>query len=265
MDITFDLAAASPPFRAPLGRHADVDRNIQCTDETPRINDRKNWVRCRFIAEEIDYATRYLEQLGLKTGPTYRNIRITPINGGYGFHIAAAFAAAVLIALLMLKDRWSLRADIQHIRDLGWRVGPILATPAFCTVALVSLVHLAMRGDAPSPSPPTFNPAENIPLVVSGVLVAPLIEELLHRGLVFSLLSRVLGAIPACVAGTGLFVVSHASMELWDTGFLRLLMLVSISVGLHAIRARFGSILLCIGAHAFFNSLVLLAWPSPTT
>ncbi|MNV94190.1 hypothetical protein D3C71_1889650 [compost metagenome] len=66
--------------------------------------------------------------------------------------------------------------------------------------------------------------------------------------------------VSACIVGTALFVICHLATEFWEAGRLRLLMLVVMSTCLYAIRARFGSITLCIGAHALANTLVLLAW-----
>lgn len=262
MDVTFSLSPTSLQFGEVDWSAADDDQNIRCTDETLALNDGVSWVRCRFIADEINDAQKYLHRRGMQTGGVFRDIRIKPVTGGYGFYVASVAIAAVLTILLMRVFGWSLSAELKLIRSLGWGALVVLVAPTVIFMSLASLILWAVGFEARHSVVQSFSPSEQISLMVAAILIAPLLEELLYRGLVYSLLQRASGAIPACMVGTGLFVISHGSMELWDSGIPRLLMIGFLSVSLYAIRIRFGSLILCIGAHAFFNAVVVLAWLS---
>ncbi len=260
MDITFDLTPESPRFDQRQADDTKDNQNIRCTDETPVIDDGTGWVRCRFIAHEIADAQQYLEQQGLQTGASFRNVRISPSNGSTGFYLASSLVTASLTFLLIRYCNWRPRAERDRLRKLGWRALPILLAPASISIALAALIQLTFKSSATSPVIPAFNLSEQIALVIAGAVIAPLIEELLHRGWVFHLLRKAGGAIFASVVGTGLFVLCHVATEFWTVGPQRLVMLVVMSASLYAIRVRFDSILLCIAAHALFNGLVVATW-----
>lgn len=262
MDITFDVLPTSLQFNEVDWSQADDDQGIRCTDETHTLNDGVSWVRCRFVANEINDAKQYLHRQGMQTGAVYRNIRITPVNGGCGFYVASVVVAAGLSILLMRFFGWSLSSELKLIGNLGWRALAVLAAPTALCIVMASLISWMVGMEAGNLVVQSFSTSERISLMVAAILIAPLLEELLYRGLVYSLLHRASGSVPACMVGTGLFVISHGSMEFWDSGTLRLAMLGVISVSLYAIRVRFGSLILCIGAHALFNAVVVLAWLS---
>lgn len=259
MDVTFDLLPTSLQFNEADWSQTEDDKGIRCTDETRAFNDGLSWVRCRFVANEINDAKHYLHGQGLQTGDVYRNIRIKPVNGGYGFYVAAVAIAAGLIVLLKLFFGWRLSSELKLIGDLRWRTLAVMVAPTALCLVLAWLIFWTVGGEAGQSAVQSFGPSDRISLMVAAVVIAPVLEELLYRGLIFDLLQRAGGAAPACLVGTSLFVISHGAMELWDSGIPRLVMLGVVSVCLYAIRARFGSLILCIGAHAFFNVVVVLA------
>ena len=262
IDVTFDLLPTSLQFGEVEWNAADDDQNTRCTDETLALNDGVSWVRCRFIADEINDAKQYLHRQGMQTGEVYRDIRITPVRDGYGFYLASVVIAAGLAMLLIRVFRWSLSAELKVIKNMGWGAFVVLVAPTVIFMSLASLFFWAVGVEARHSAVQSFSPSEQISLMVAAILIAPLLEELLYRGLVYSLLQRASGAIPACMVGTGLFVIAHGSMEFWDSGIPRLLMIGFLSVSLYAVRVRFSSLILCIGAHAFFNAVVVFAWLS---
>lgn len=264
IDVTFDLLPTSLQFNEVDWSQVDDSHGIRCTDETHALNDGVSWVRCRFVANEINDAKQYLHRQGLQTGDVYRNIWIKPVNGGYGFYAASVVIAAGLIILLMRFFGWRLSLELKLIRDLGWRAFAVLVAPAAFCMVLTWLIFWVVGVEASHPVVQSLDPSDRISLMVAAILIAPVLEELLYRGLVFDLLQGASRAVPACIVGTGLFVVSHGAMELWDSGIPRFVMLGVASVCLYAIRVRFGSLILCIGAHAFFNAVVVLAWLSTT-
>ena len=264
MDITFDILPKSLQFNEVDWSQTDDDQGIRCTDETQAFNDGVGWVRCRFVADEINDAKQYLHRQGLQTGDVYRNIRIKPVSGGYGFYVASVVIAAVLITLLVRFFGWRLSSELKLISNLGWRALAVLVAPTALCMVLTWLIFWVVGVEASHSVVQSLSPSDRVSLMVAAILIAPVLEELLYRGLVFDLLQRASGAVPACVVGTVLFVISHGAMELWDSGTPRFVMLGVASVCLYAIRVRFGSIILCIGAHAFFNAIVVLALFSAT-
>jgi len=262
MDVTFDLLPASVEFNQVDWSQADDDQGIRCSDETRVVNDGFSWVRCHFVANEINDAKEYLHRQGMQTGDVYRNIRIRPVNGGYGFYVTSVVVVAVLITLLMRFFGWRLSSELKLIRDLGWRALAVLVAPTALCMVLAWLIFWGGGVEASQLTVQSLSPSDRVSMMVAAILIAPVLEELLYRGLVFDLLQRANGAVPACMVGTGLFVISHGAMEFWDSGTPRLVTLGVASVCLYLIRVRFGSLILCIGAHAVFNAVVVLAWLS---
>ena len=81
--------------------------------------------------------------------------------------------------------------------------------------------------------------------------VAPVAEELLFRGLGFSLLSR-FGTVAAVV-------LVGVAFGLWHGLVYALPVLALFGAGLAYLRARSGSIYPCIALHALFNGIALVA------
>jgi len=109
---------------------------------------------------------------------------------------------------------------------------------------------------ATSPSSGTAFPAAReylLPMVIAIVLVAPVLEELLHRGLIFDLLSRRVGAIAASGIGTVLFVGMHFVGASGQVEPIRLVSLVTFSLAMYVVRVRWNSLILCVLAHMVLN------------
>lgn len=260
MDITFDLSPGSLHFHEVEWSDSGNGLDIRCNDETFAFADGVRWVRCRFVADETIDAQRYLHKLGLKTGSALRNIRISPVGGGQVFYAVSLIIAVLLVALLMWSRHWSPSLDLGNVRALRGRSLAIVVMPALVTFAVILLLHMMIGGDeSQSPLQP-FSVAERCTVLITAVLVAPLIEELLYRGLIFGLLERVGGGLQASVFGTGLFVACHASMEFWDIRFTRLAMLTVLSACLYVVRMRWESLILCVIAHMVFNASVVFVW-----
>jgi len=79
-------------------------------------------------------------------------------------------------------------------------------------------------------------------MVTAIALVAPVLEELLHRGLIFDLLSRRAGAIAASGIGTVLFVGMHFGGASGQVEPIRLVSLVTFSLAMYVVRVRWNSL-----------------------
>lgn len=92
-------------------------------------------------------------------------------------------------------------------------------------------------------------------LVVAVVLAAPLVEELLYRGLVLPTLSRSLRAPLAVIVGAVWFAAAHLQA-------VQFLGLAAFGVVLGACRIRTGRLGMGVLAHAAFNATsVVMLWP----
>ncbi|WP_049623316.1 CPBP family intramembrane glutamic endopeptidase [Frateuria defendens] len=104
----------------------------------------------------------------------------------------------------------------------------------------------------------TVSPAVRIPLALLAATVAPLIEELLFRGLLLSALLQRFGAGWAVAISSLLFATVH----LPDLGFLWYAVpnLTLLAVALAWLRLRSGSLWPAVLAHGVNNLLAVAAW-----
>lgn len=94
------------------------------------------------------------------------------------------------------------------------------------------------------------------------VLTAPLIEEVVYRGVVFSSIERVLSKPSAVVFVTLLFALVHAP-QYWGS-YAALTAILSLSLVLTLLRAWTNSLLPCVATHMIYNGIqaaVLLIAP----
>lgn len=83
------------------------------------------------------------------------------------------------------------------------------------------------------------------------VLTAPLVEEVVYRGLLYSALQRTTGVVPAVVLVTFLFAIVHLPQYYpsWST----MILLTLLSLVLTLIRVKTNNLLPCIILHTIFN------------
>ena len=82
---------------------------------------------------------------------------------------------------------------------------------------------------------------------------APLVEEVVYRGLVYSAVQRALGPTLAIVSVTFLFALVHVPQYYPSFSSISLLLLLSLVLTL--VRARTGNLLPCIILHTIFNAI----------
>ena len=91
---------------------------------------------------------------------------------------------------------------------------------------------------------------------------APIVEEVIYRGILFSAFQRTLGAVLAIIAVTLLFALVHVPQYYPSISTIALLLLLSLILTL--VRAWTGNLLPCIILHTIFNgtqSLLLILEP----
>ena len=89
-------------------------------------------------------------------------------------------------------------------------------------------------------------------LVIFGVLVAPVVEEMLFRGFIFSVVDRSLGAVAAVVSTSLLFSLPHGVQYGWR--WQNLLLLTAVGVVFGTVRAWTGSVRPSTLLHASYNA-----------
>ena len=110
-------------------------------------------------------------------------------------------------------------------------------------------------------------------IVAMATLTAPLVEEVIYRGVLYSALQRAVGQASAVVGVFALFAAVHVP-QYWPN-LSAILAIILLSLVLTLVRARTGQLLPCVVVHLFFNGisslLILLgplfqrAAPPPTT
>ena len=179
----------------------------------------------------------------------------------YGTAISGAITFGLLLAVGLAI------AGFRHgpARELlGWRspsswklaagLSLLVLVAVYALAAVLSLVGGLNPGEEQGLLPSEWRPdrlpqyAANFALIVG---FAPVVEELLFRGLGYSLL-RPFGRWPAIVLVGVAFAAAHGLVEAFP-------LLALFGVGLAWIRDRTGSVLPCIVLHGLFNGIAMLA------
>ena len=108
--------------------------------------------------------------------------------------------------------------------------------------------------------------AAAVTLAALAVLTAPLVEEMIYRGLLYSAFRRALGQWAAVVIVTSMFAGLHVVQYWPNVGAISSITLLSLVLTL--IRARTGKLLPCFVVHLVFNgiqSVIIILEPYLTT
>ncbi|HEY6306456.1 MAG TPA: CPBP family intramembrane glutamic endopeptidase [Candidatus Angelobacter sp.] len=95
-------------------------------------------------------------------------------------------------------------------------------------------------------------PASAYALAAFGILVAPVVEELFFRGLLYPALARPLGVVPAIALTAFGFALIHAPQL--AHAWVPLLLLFAVGVVLTTVRAKTKSVAMCVLIHMAYNT-----------
>jgi membrane protease YdiL (CAAX protease family) len=101
-----------------------------------------------------------------------------------------------------------------------------------------------------------------IMVVVLAVAMAPLVEEIVYRGVIYSAFERIGGKATAITAATLIFALVHVP-QYWGS-VAAITVIVSLSLVLTLLRAWTGSLLPCVATHLVYNgvqAVILLVAP----
>lgn len=145
------------------------------------------------------------------------------------------------------------------LRDL--LEGMVLAIPVlFVTAGLGSLLIRLLGTAPPGPLPVALTPADAIINLVSGILIAPVGEEIFYRGFATTAWVRGMGTRGGIVRAALLFCVAHV-LTLSGTppaALIAFLTRLPVALALGWIFIRRGSLASSVGLHAMFNAIPLI-------
>ena len=124
------------------------------------------------------------------------------------------------------------------------------------SVALISTLLPKPEGEVPFEAL-LKDPVGITLLVIFGILVAPVVEEMLFRGFIFSVVDRSLGTTAAVVSTSLLFSLPHGEQYGWR--WQNLLLLTTVGIVFGAVRARTRSVRPSTLLHAAYNATLFTA------
>lgn len=92
-------------------------------------------------------------------------------------------------------------------------------------------------------------------LAAFGILIAPLVEEMMFRGFLYPALARITGALPSIVVTAALFTALHGAQLSFSWAPLLLIFIVGVT--LTVVRARTNSVALSVIVHMTYNFTLL--------
>ena len=182
---------------------------------------------------------------------------------------SVAIAIQALASVLVLAFMYTLitvKYELPFRRVIGWRPiehRPFFYGASYCaagvllafTVGLAS--HVMSMPDQPTPFEDLLRDPSSLLLVAAfGIAIAPVVEELIFRGFVFSVFERAHGRLVAVVITAGSFSLIHGPQYGWHWQILVLLFYVGIVFG--AVRAKTRSIVPPTIIHAAYNMTLLI-------
>ncbi len=209
------------------------------------------WTAFVLLYASAAYAAYFLDSDEVSGEPLYR----------YETAVQGAIVFAVLL-VLALAIAWGWGGPGRRLlalrRPSSWKRAAGLGLLVFVVVYSLAYVLSEVLGLDPGQEqgllPTRWRPERATQYAANFVLIAtfvPVVEELLFRGLGYSLL-RPFGRATAVVVTGVAFAAAHGLVEAFP-------LLAAFGIGLAVIRDRTGSVFPCIVLHGLFNAIAMLA------
>jgi uncharacterized protein len=170
---------------------------------------------------------------------------------GHILTIAICWAVATGLGKRSFKESigWNW-AEPSTAKKIGIVVGTVVLS-----IAVFQILPKIIPNAKTTPFDDMLKSSQSVRYVVAflAVFTAPLVEELVYRGLLYSPLKRAIGTVGAVSIATSLFALVHVPQYLGAWASLTGLLLLSLA--LTVIRAVTKSILPCVAIHTLFNSI----------
>jgi membrane protease YdiL (CAAX protease family) len=200
------------------------------------------------VSKHIDFKDRQAVQDFIFTDPTAILLQLAPVI------VAHILTFAVAWAVVTRFGKYSFR------QTLGWRMGgfhvwqAIAITVGFYAVAFVLL---KIFGDVENDFDRLLKNSQTAIYLVAffATFTAPIVEELVYRGIVYSAFQRRFGVPIAVIFATVLFTAVHVPQYSQNgvPDYASVLTLLLLSLVLTLVRARTGNLLPCVVLHTVFN------------
>ncbi len=170
---------------------------------------------------------------------------------------------ALLVGLLYWMVR---RRDLPFWKGLAWRpLASARVLPILLGGAALALVVQFANVVVPPPEKLPFDRLFSSQtaawlIIATSLLVAPLVEELVFRGYIYTLLERLWGVLPAVLLSGILFGSIHFSQL--SPGYFQVFLLCVVGLTFSWIRARTGTVLASVLAHLGYNATISLLFLS---
>ena len=180
---------------------------------------------------------------------------------------AVAHAITLLLAWVVVTDGG--RQPFFDSIGWGWRNGigfrHVLATFGLVFAVTIAVGFLVEEPETPFKQMLETSYGVRIAVGLVAVLTAPLVEEIVYRGVLYPAVARRFGAVAGVAIVSGLFLLVHA--EQYASAPAIMVPLGLLSVALTTLRALSGSIMPSIALHLLFNgvqvALLLLVPDAP--
>jgi len=186
--------------------------------------------------------------------------QITPFSVIFSLAITLVMQLIGLVAAWMFITKMRRRPFWQ---SLGWGWIPQFKLVHAIGLALL-MIGVAVAAEHTLPHKETdlekflkMGPAVRIMVAALAVVTAPLIEEIVYRGVVYSTVESLMGKVAAVTFVTLLFALVHAP-QYWGS-VAALTSILSLSFVLTLLRAWTGKLLPCFATHLVYNSVQALA------
>jgi CAAX protease family protein len=205
----------------------------------------------------LDYLIRFYYWLKNSSLP---QLEITPLAVKLSLAITLMMQLIGLVAAWMFVTRMRRRP---FWRSLGWGWIPQFKLVHAIGLALL-MIGVGVAAEHTLPHKETdlekflkMGPEVRIMVAALAVVTAPLIEEIVYRGVIYSTVESLMGKVAAVTFVTLLFALVHAP-QYWGS-VAALTAILSLSFVLTLLRAWTGKLLPCFATHLVYNSVQALA------
>ena len=193
----------------------------------------------------------------------YRGLRPTPevllADKTFIIIVVAGILPAHLITLILAWAVVTRLGKVSARKALGWSWGPGFGLwqsvgLAFLLFVMAWLITLVLGGQE-TELERILQSSRVAALLIAFIATAtaPLVEEIIYRGVLYPALQRSMGAIPAVLIVTLMFAGPHVP-QYWPN-LAAISSITLLSVVLTVIRARTGRLLPCFVIHLVFNGI----------
>ncbi len=186
--------------------------------------------------------------------------KLTQLTGDARFILPVQFLAYVLtVGFIYLMVTWKYRRRFWETirwKTVGERTSLFLTAGVMLAFAS-QLIPVLFPSDRPLPIEKLFNsPTSGYLLAAFGILIAPFVEELVFRGMMYPVFERHLGLMLAVVLTAALFAAIHAPQL--GKGWPQVTAIFVVGLALSYARGRTGSLVPAYLIHLSYNSTLFV-------